>query len=342
MDKRVIFAVAGSGKTTTLINKLSEDKRCLIVTYTDNNVNNIHTAIIQKFGYFPANIKLYSYFQFLYTFCYKPFFAQRINAKGIEWNMPPESTLRLKRTDARFYLSKNHYLYYNRIALICECVANDIISRIEKYYDCFYVDEVQDFAGHDFNLIKKIIPKNCEVLFVGDFFQHTFDTSNDGIINKNLYNDYSKYQKQFQNMGLLVDTTTLNNSHRCSPAICDFVRQQLGIQIFSAKFTNSTIQFIDDEENADVIITDNSIVKLFYSISNKYNCLSMNWGASKGINSFVDVCVILNDTTMKAFMSNSLQELNPQTKNKLYVACTRAKRNLFFVPHTYLKKYRMQ
>lgn len=342
MDKRVIFAVAGSGKTTTLINKLTANKRSLIVTYTDNNVNNIRTAIIQKFGYFPANIKLYSYFQFLYTFCYKPFFAQRLNSKGIEWNMPPEFTLRLKRSDKRFYINKNHYLYYNRIALICECVDNDIIARIEKYYDCFYIDEVQDLAGHDFNLIKNIIPNNCEVLFVGDFFQHTFDTSNDGVVNKHLYKDYAKYQKQFQNMGLVVDTITLNNSHRCCQAVCDFVCQHLGIQMSSAKSTNSTIEFVEGEVNADKIITDNTIVKLFYSISNKYNCFSMNWGDSKGINGFVDICVVLNKTTLKAYKSNSLPNLPPTTKNKLYVACTRAQRNLYFIPYTLLEKYKLR
>lgn len=32
MDKRVIFAVAGSGKTTYIVDSLSRDKRSLIVT----------------------------------------------------------------------------------------------------------------------------------------------------------------------------------------------------------------------------------------------------------------------------------------------------------------------
>lgn len=34
MDKKVIFAVAGSGKTTYIIDSLTQDKRSLIVTYT--------------------------------------------------------------------------------------------------------------------------------------------------------------------------------------------------------------------------------------------------------------------------------------------------------------------
>ena len=34
MDKKVIFAVAGSGKTKYIVDELSLDKRSLIVTYT--------------------------------------------------------------------------------------------------------------------------------------------------------------------------------------------------------------------------------------------------------------------------------------------------------------------
>ena len=37
MDRRIILAVAGSGKTTFLINSLNLDRRFLIVTYTENN-----------------------------------------------------------------------------------------------------------------------------------------------------------------------------------------------------------------------------------------------------------------------------------------------------------------
>lgn len=48
MDKRVIFAVAGSGKTTFLINQLNETERFLLVSYTNNNVHNLRTGIIKN------------------------------------------------------------------------------------------------------------------------------------------------------------------------------------------------------------------------------------------------------------------------------------------------------
>ena len=56
-----MLAVAGSGKTTYLINKLNLERRFLIVTYTDNNLANIRQRIINTFGYVPQNITLMSY-----------------------------------------------------------------------------------------------------------------------------------------------------------------------------------------------------------------------------------------------------------------------------------------
>jgi len=83
MDKRVIFAVAGSGKTTEIVNKLTLEKNCLVLTYTNNNVSLLRTSILRKFGYFPENIKLFSYFTFLHSFCFKPFLSQKVKPKGI-------------------------------------------------------------------------------------------------------------------------------------------------------------------------------------------------------------------------------------------------------------------
>src|SRR5690349_14321215 len=89
MDKRVIFAVAGSGKTTLIINQLTLDNRSLIVTYTNNNVENLRQSIITKFGYFPPNITLLPYFTFLYSFCYQPFLSYKHKTKGITYERNP-------------------------------------------------------------------------------------------------------------------------------------------------------------------------------------------------------------------------------------------------------------
>ena len=65
MDKCLMLAVAGSGKTTFLINLLNTDDRFLLVTYTRNNHEHLRRSVIKKFGYIPEKIKVLTFFQFL-------------------------------------------------------------------------------------------------------------------------------------------------------------------------------------------------------------------------------------------------------------------------------------
>ena len=49
VDKRLILAVAGSGKTRLIIEKLNTEKRFLILTYTNNNYELIRRRVLNKF-----------------------------------------------------------------------------------------------------------------------------------------------------------------------------------------------------------------------------------------------------------------------------------------------------
>lgn len=341
MDKRVIFAVAGSGKTKTIVDALSLEKRSLIFTYTNNNLRTLRKRILSKFGFFPQNIVLYSYFTFLYSFCFKPFLALKFKSKGIVYE--PNPNMYVKQADIRrYFFDRYGRVYSNRIAklLSIENLLPDINSRLEKYFDVLFIDEVQDLAGHDFNLLKSISQANLDIIAVGDFFQHTYDTSRDGKINANLYDDYGKYKKIFADMEFSVDTDSLNASYRCSSAICEFISNGVGVEMSSARGENTNIYFVDKQEQADEIFLDRKIVKLFYREHYKYNCYSRNWGECKGEDDHLDVCVVLNKTTLDGFRKNKLRDLAVQTKNKLYVACTRAKGDLFFVSENFYEKFK--
>ena len=106
MDKTVMFAVAGSGKTTHIVKSLSREKRSLVVTYTIANYENLYRKIIQKFGGdWPENIVLMRYFSFLYSFCYKPFLSDEIKARGIIYEDNPNRYAR--QTDRSYFLTNN-------------------------------------------------------------------------------------------------------------------------------------------------------------------------------------------------------------------------------------------
>lgn len=334
MDKRVILAIAGSGKTSHIVAELPTDERALVLTYTDSNVKNLQYKILERFNCIPDNIVLLSYFTFLHSFCYLPFLWREYRTRGFNWKPPPSWTWRISRTDHRYYIDSNRRLYHNRLAKLLEIrgIIPLVLDRLEKYFDRVYIDEFQDFAGHDFNLITAMVSADLQMLFVGDFHQHTFDTSRDGNVNSDLHSDYRKYSDSIGKIGMTVDETTLHRSYRCSPDLCAFVSEELGVQMESNRDDNTAIIIVTDKAEAKRIFENDGIIKLFYREHYKYCCYSRNWGDSKGVDHYTDVCVVLNKTTHKKFRHGRLFELRPQTMNKLYVACTRARNDLYLVP----------
>lgn len=342
MDKSIILAVAGSGKTSLIVDKLNLDEKFLLITYTINNTKNLKGSIIKKFGYFPENITLYSYYNFLYSFCFRPFLGYKIKSKGIFWDFTPNFTNRLPLNNILRYKTKNGRLYHNRIAKLLKQreVLGDINLRLTKYYNHLFIDEIQDFAGHDFNLLKDIAESDINIMLVGDFYQHTFDTSRDGNTNAKLHSEYNKYQKIFENFNIKPNTEYLNKSYRCTSNVCEFISTQIGIAIESHKEIGSNVLFIDDKDEIEKIYNDETIVKLFYRENYKYDCFSRNWGDCKGENHYHDVCVILNKTTMDNYIKGKLSELKPVTKNKLYVACSRANNHLYLIAENEIKHHK--
>lgn len=341
MDKTLILAVAGAGKTTEIINNIKKDDKTLIITYTENNYNILKNNIIKKFKGIPDNIKIYTYFTFLYRFCFLPL-KKGFKVKGLDFNSNPNKYIKAK--DINYYYNRvSKKMYHNRLAKICsDYFIDDIIKRIEKYFNYIYIDEIQDFASHDFNLLLNLIKTNCNILLVGDFYQHTFNTSRDGNVNSNLYNDYDNYINKIKNSdsNIKVDTVNFLKSKRCSKQVCEFITEYLKIKIESYNNHDSIIREIDDENAIEKIANDDNIVKLFYQNSKKYDMKNKdNWGNSKG-NTYINTCVVLNKNSYEKYKKHKLNELPSSTKNKLYVALSRATNDVYIINEKYLDKYK--
>ncbi|MDR0820598.1 MAG: AAA family ATPase [Endomicrobium sp.] len=186
-ERKLILAVAGSGKTKYLIDRLNLKERFVIITYTNTNLNLIKNRIVKRFGYHPNNIRTQEYFGFLYNFCIKPFVLFKYKIKGICFNRPKKFYSQ--------YINEEKCFYYNRLGKFAEDkgIIDDIKARLERFYDYLFFDEFQDLGGHDFNFITQVAQANIGFLFVGDFFQNTYVTSDDGNVNCNLYKDLEKY-----------------------------------------------------------------------------------------------------------------------------------------------------
>ena len=76
------------------------------------------------------------------------------------------------------------------------------------------------------------------MLFVGDFYQHTFDTSRDGATNSTLFNSKAKYESRFTAKGFICDNTSLVNSWRCSKNVCQFYTTSEVYTIFGIASVN--------------------------------------------------------------------------------------------------------
>jgi DNA helicase-2/ATP-dependent DNA helicase PcrA len=308
MGKRVILAVAGSGKTTYLVENIPKDKRSLLLAYTEANVLNLRNGIINRFGYFPDNICLKTYFSFLYFFCVQPFLKYQYKLNGLIYK---ENTNRYAKGDTR-YMTKKRNLYYNRAAKFAEIKSlyQDIQKRLEKYYQ-----------------------------YVSDFYQHTFDTSRDGNVKQSLHRNYDKYKNNFCILKFIVDEITLIKSYRCSPQICKYITDNFNICIESHK--NSEIMYLDSKTEIENIVRNNDFIKLFRQEHYLYKCKSKNWEDCKGEDIYNDVCVVLNKKTLDHYFKNKLNELSPQTRNKLYVAISRAHGNVYFIAEKDLEDYKI-
>lgn len=340
MDTKLILAVAGSGKTRYLIERLSLERRAIILTYTINNTENLRRRVIKKFGFLPKNIRIQTYFSFLYQFCFQPLYQDAYGSKGITFNKPPSKDWRKKSEVKHYFIPDVPILYASRLAKFFLELDTDGLSsvkqRLEKYYDDMFVDEFQDFASYDFDFICELAKTRVKCQFVGDYHQHTFDTSRDGQFKKNLHQSEDRFLAEVRKHGIAVDTTTLSKSYRCSPSVASFVRDSLGIEMGSQREDETNIVFVEDQAEATNLLRDDTVIKLVYQNSQKMNFFSMNWGASKGLNDFRDVCIILNKTQFQQTQKLNAQGMNQQTLKKLYVACTRAKGHIFFLKNTHV------
>lgn len=343
MDNRVILAVAGSGKTRHIKDSLQSSGRSLVVTYTNNNYKTLRDRITKEYGCIPDRIRLYTYFSFLFSICLRPLLGDELKVRGINFDEPPGYTRTIERTNDLRYLDYSRRLYYSRMAALLRVkgLMPDVRFRLSKYFESFFVDEVQDFAGHDFNFLCELASADMRTMLVGDFYQHTFATSRDGNINKNLHKDIATFKSKLEEHGYCFDDASFRKSHRCSPTICDFVSQEIGIEIESHRNDKTILEYVESEERADQLFHQADLVKLFYQSHQRYPCYSDNWGASKGIDSFGSVCVVLNNKTHNLYKRGGLASLPALTKNKLYVACTRSREDLYLVPEKYYLKYKI-
>lgn len=346
MSNIVYIAAAGSGKTTLLVKKACEIKRpenVLILTYTDSNENEIRSKFHKINGFIPDNVCVQTWFSFLFQFYINPYQNYLTN---YEFNIRGLAISRNSRTTTwqssrakwkTYYFTKEHRVFAEKLselALDCnEKSGNLSLSRLENIFEHIYIDEVQDLAGYDLDLLKQLFLSRSNIILAGDPRQTTYLTNYNG--NKNIsfregrIVDYLKSQAELNNK-YVVDYITLNHSWRCCQEICDFaskISKDFPLTV-SKNETNSSIKgvyLIKPKDKEKFLKIYSRMIQLRWNkavkgIIEELDC--MNFGESKGL-TFNGV-LIYPTTDMKEWIENNDKELAFGTRCKFYVAVTRA------------------
>jgi DNA helicase-2/ATP-dependent DNA helicase PcrA len=225
---RVIIAAAGGGKTTRIVEEALADRgaRTAILTYTNNNVGELTRKLYELNGAIPPHIEIQSWFRFLLRDMARPYRAalHPLRIDGLAWT--PGRSDRFARTGdiARFYFSDGRAIYSDKIARFVhacdEATGGAVVRRLRDRFDHIFIDEVQDLAGWDLDVLELILRAGVRLTLVGDHRQATFQTNHANrhaaFAGVNIIRKFAEWE------GLkLTNISYAQDSHRCQQSIVD-------------------------------------------------------------------------------------------------------------------------
>jgi DNA helicase II / ATP-dependent DNA helicase PcrA len=357
-ENRIVVAAAGSGKTTYLVEKALRIKgeRVLITTYTESNEAEIRQKFFELVGHVPANVVIKTWFSFLITHGVKPFqgglfeFPVRgmvlvsapsgirfYNKEGIGVPWPEEAI------DKHFF-DQTSRVYSDKLPkLVIRCnekSSGAVIDRISRVFPHVFVDEVQDLAGYDLDILAALARSSARLLMVGDPRQVTYLTHHERRHQKYADGGIVDFLRKEipKKVPVDIDETTLNRSHRncagiCAassrlfPALppskpCECVQCRTG----TAKGTGAFILRRADQAHYLATVRPTQLRDKITSPGVDSRWPAMNFGESKGRG--FDHVVILPTEPMRLWLSDPATNLKPQSRAKFYVALTRARHSV--------------
>jgi len=350
---KLLIAAAGSGKTTFIVSEAlkQSDENVLITTFTQENEKAIRNRIINHLGYIPPNITIQTWFSFLLEHGVKPFqfWDERVmgmelvaNQSGIRFVTKSGKPVYWPESDFYYYyFNKSMDVYSDKLSkLVVRCNEKSdgaVIARLQKIYSHIFVDEVQDMAGYDLELLKLFFQSEITVTMVGDPRQTVYLTHHE--------KKYSKYadgkihdfiESECKNVSCEIDKTTLNISYRNTESICNY-----SALLFPEHDPCKSKTSNCDMHEGLFFVKKSDLQKyyeLYQPMQLRYdrkanlhisNISALNFGESKGLE--FDRVAIYPTTTMLKWMHNHENNLSATVRAKLYVAITRARYSVAIV-----------
>lgn len=354
-NNKLIIAAAGSGKTTYLVDEALrlKNKKILITTFTEANEAEIRKKFVEKNKHIPENVTIQTWFSFLLEHGAKPFqgvlYKKEIKGmllvngqSGMKYKTKAGSPVYYKEDDEfeGHYFTPNGRIYSDKLAKFvvrCDTKSNGyVLERLSKIYSDVFIDEVQDLAGYDLELLKLLFSSSINTLLVGDPRQGTYSTNNS---RKNGKFKKSEIVHFFEDNTIQIETdnTSLMTNHRCVESICSFSNK-----LFPdlPKTTSGNIDIVSDigifcikDSDVDRYLAKHKahVVQLRWDKRVKVNeeYLVKNFGDSKGL-TFLRVLLYPTAVFIRWIQDNNI-DLPPTSRSKYYVAMTRAKYSICIV-----------
>lgn len=364
-ENKLIIAAAGAGKTTYLVNEAlnSRSAKVLITTYTRSNAEEIRKKIKhennKKNGEnsIPENIVVEEWFTFLLKHGVRPYKAiihKDLKYRNIAFFLSSEKSgkkpflmngkpIYYGQSDFfKYYFTTNLKIYSDKISkFIFECDKKSdgaIIERLSNIYTDIFIDEVQDLAGWDLELIKLLFKSKLNILLVGDPRQTVYLTNNAGKYDKYKNGKIADFIKnECKKSGIIPDFKTLNNSHRNNKDLAVF-SSKLYPEYPPTDICSCTEHRNYVKENEGIFIIRESDIKNYLDkykndkiqILKYENSISpeLNFGVSKGL-SFDRVIIYPTKTMIDWLKGKNIK--SETTIAKFYVAITRARYSVAIV-----------
>ncbi|BDZ83256.1 hypothetical protein Lac2_13900 [Claveliimonas bilis] len=341
----LIVAAAGAGKTTFLVKKALEiAENVLITTYTDANEQSIRDKFYEINGCIPPNVTIMPWFSLLIRHGIRPYQSYLINNRvsGVLLvNKADRKLLKLKDTNEKKYVTASGNVYSNMISKL-PCVLDRlsngcVFRRMRKIFSYVFVDEIQDFAGYDLEIIRKLHEVGCNMTLVGDPRQTTYRTHYETKYKKYAGGKIVNFvQENIPEMN--IDSTTLAISYRNNQIICDLANRMYPDMKPCDSAMNKTTGhdgiFWINEKDIDNYMETYNPVQLRYDKRTKVNekFRVTTFGSAKGLT--FDRVLIYPTQPMLNWLSGKSRDMKAESLSRFYVAVTRAKYSVGFVYKT--------
>jgi DNA helicase II / ATP-dependent DNA helicase PcrA len=338
---RVILAAAGGGKTTRIVEQALTESgvRSVLLTYTRDNAAELERKLYERSPAIPAYVEHATWFSFLLRELARPYrpklHTHRID--GIAW-VKGRSVPYVPASDVgRHYFADNRLVYSDKIAkFVCECDKESggaVLRRLAQRFDHIYVDEVQDMAGYDFELLERMLRGGIQLTLIGDHRQATYSTNNAKKNAGYAGSDIALKFLEWKKYGL-VSLTYETHTYRCHPDIA-----RLADSLYPGEPATQSRNTVTTGHDGVFLVRTADMAQYIQAYAPQVLRLSKktkspdpsarNFGESKGL-TFDRVLILPHGLATKWLSSGDITPIM-RSLAKMYVGITRARHSVAFV-----------